>query len=202
MNWFRFSSVFRFLIGTLITQAATVALVIVALQGPLDKTWIVLLVLLLMTGLFAALWFASIANHVRNQAVARTKEGFSREREKLRARAEAEKTKLLKESHQRIAKETSRAQTKANLKLKTAFAGLLALGGFMLFTQFMTLGLLTITTVGGALGGYVVGVRQDILGRRRKKAGPLDHDVQPMKHIVSRRTPTALLDLFRKAHTN
>jgi len=202
MNWLRFTSVFRFFIGTLITQAATVILVIVAIQGPLEETWIVLLLLLLATGLFAALWFASIAKHARRDAVARTKEDFSREREKIRVRAEKEKTKLIKQNHQQIIKETSRVQAKANLKLRAAFVGLLAVGAFMLFTQFMTLGLLTLATAGGALGGYVVRARQDILGRRRSKARPLDNEVSPTTLVGTRRAPAALQGLFRKVHSS
>ena len=198
MSWFRVTSAFRFFIGTLIIQAATVILVIVAIQGPLEQTWIVLLLLVLATGFFAALWFASIANHASKEAVARTKENFSRERERIRVRAEAEKTKLIEQSHQQMIKETSRVQAKANLKLRTAFIGLLAVGTFMLFTQFITLGLLALTTAGGALGGYVVRARQDILGRRRKQAPPLDNEASPTKLLGTRRAPNALQGLFRK----
>ena len=35
-----------------------------------------------------------------------------------------------------------------------AFAGVIAVGGLFVFAQMITVGLLTLTTAGGALGGY------------------------------------------------
>lgn len=57
--------------------------------------------------------------------------------------------------------EVRRTSTQANIKVGMAFAGAAGIGGLLLLTQFMTLGLLMLTTAGGALGGYVVRIRQE-----------------------------------------
>ncbi|MEN8129284.1 MAG: hypothetical protein ABFS45_03630 [Pseudomonadota bacterium] len=168
MNQFNFSGVFRFLIGTLLAQIVTIILVIAAFRTSLEETWIIFALLVLTTGLLAALLSASIANHVKKDAIARAKEGFLQERERIRVRAEKEKTKVIKQSHQQIIKATSRVRSKADLKVGAAFLGLLGLGAMMLFTQFITIGLLTLSTAGGALAGYLMRARQESLGHQYK----------------------------------
>lgn len=168
MNQFSFLGVFRFLIGIVLAQAVTIILVVAALKTQLEETWGIFALLVLTTGLLAALLSASIANHVKKDAVARVKESFSKEREKIRVRAEKEKTKVIKHSHQQIIKATSRVRSRADLKVGAAFLGLLGLGTMMLFTQLFTIGLLTMSTAGGALAGYLMRARQQSLGHKHK----------------------------------
>jgi hypothetical protein len=58
-------------------------------------------------------------------------------------------------------REVRRSSTRANIKIGLVFAGATSLGGLLLLTQYMSLGLLTLTTVGGAFGGYVLRIRQE-----------------------------------------
>ena len=51
-----------------------------------------------------------------------------------------------------------------NLFIDNAFVGVIAAGTLMVFTQFMTLGLLMLATGGGALAGYLARMKQDHLG--------------------------------------
>lgn len=169
MDRFSFSSVFKFLVGILLAQLITVVLVLVGIRMGQEGTWILFSLLMLVTGLLAALWFASIASQVRKDAIARVREDFFRQREKIRLRAEREKTKVIKRSHRQIIKETSRVRNKANFKTSAAFLGVMGLGAIMLFTQFVTLGMLTLSTAGGALVGYAVRVRQNYLSNKRKE---------------------------------
>lgn len=169
MDRFSFSSVIKFLVGILLAQIITVVLVLAGVKMGQQETWILFSLLALVTGLIAALWFASVASQVRKDAIARVREDFFRQREKIRLRAEREKTKVIKRSHRQIIKETSRVRTKANLKTSAAFAGVIGLGAIMLFTQFVTVGLLTLSTAGGALVGYGVRVRQNYLSNKRKE---------------------------------
>jgi hypothetical protein len=169
MDRFSFSSVFKFLVGILLAQIITVVLVLAGVRMGQEETWILFSLLALVTGLLAALWFASIASQVRKDAIARVREDFFRQREKIRIRAEREKTKVIKRSHQQIIKETSRVRSKANFKTSAAFLGVMGLGAIMLFTQFVTVGLLTLSTAGGALVGYAVRVRQNYLSNKRKE---------------------------------
>jgi len=174
-----FSGIFKFLAGILLVQLATGMLVMVGLRSESREVWLLLALLGLTLGLLSAFWFASITHHARKEATAQVREGFSREREKIRLRAEREKSRLMEKNHQRLIKEKDRHQTRSNLKSGALFAGVLALGGILAFTQFFTFGLLLMTTAGGALGGYLLHSRQALLGRRQKT---------PMKSIQVEKT--------------
>ena len=57
--------------------------------------------------------------------------------------------------------EVRRSARQTNIKIGLAFAGVAGLGGVLILTQFMSLGLLVLTTAGGALGGYMLRLRQE-----------------------------------------
>ena len=170
------SLLFKFLVGILLIQSTAALLVYAALKSDHIEVWLLLGALAVVISFFAAFWFASIAGHFRKDALARVRESFSREREQIRVKAEREKTKVIKQSHQEIAKERSRAQNKANFKVGASVATAVGLGALMVLTQFVTIGLLTLTTAGGALGGYLFRARQDRserLGAEPKRLGAL-----------------------------
>jgi F0F1-type ATP synthase membrane subunit b/b' len=114
-------------------------------------------------------WFASIASHGRKDAVAKVREEYARERESLRVDAEREKSLLVKESQERITKQTNRAHAKANFKVGAAFAAIMGAGVLMIFTQFLSLGLLTLATGGGALAGYLARLKQELTGLKKNQ---------------------------------
>ncbi len=172
MNRFRIPAVVKFAIGVLLVQGATVLLVLAAQRANFGETGLLLLGLGLLIGLIAALWFASIATHCSQHALARASEKFSKDRERIRRQSEKEKTREIKESHRQLLRETRRVQSRSTLKLAAALAGLAAVGVTLIFTQFMTLGLLALSSGGGALLGYAVRARQSRLpGRRDARAG-------------------------------
>lgn len=160
----------RFLAGTVIIQVATVALVMAALKTTDMELWIAIGSLAVIINLVTAFWFGSIASHIKKDALTRAQEGFSKERENLRVNAERQKSRLLKQSHQEINRETNRAHAKANFKVGAAFTGIIAAGTLMIFTQFLTLGLLTLATGGGALAGYLARARQEYRSRKKLEA--------------------------------
>jgi len=168
MMRFSFSGLFKFLTGILLLQVATGILVVLALRTESHEVWLLFLLLALTLCLLTAFWFASIITHAKKDATAQVREDFSREREKIRVRAEREKSKVIEKSHQQIIKDRGRIQAKANTKSGVLFAGMLTLGGIMVFTQFFTFGLLIMTTAGGALAGYLVRSRQIVLSRRQR----------------------------------
>jgi hypothetical protein len=161
----RFSvpAVIKFAIGVVLVQGATVLLVIAAQQANVRETWLLLLGLALLIGLLAALWFSSIASHCSQHALARASEKFSKDRERIRRQSEKEKTREIKESHRQLLRETRRVQSRSTMKLAAGLAGLAAVGVALVFTQFMTLGLLALSSGGGALVGYAVRARQNRL---------------------------------------
>lgn len=173
----------RFLPGILALQAATAALMVAALGPSSEALWAPLAVLGALVTLIAGLWFGAIAEHVKKDALAEAAARFARERENIRVAAETDKRAALEDSHQRIVKETRRAQNKANLQLGLGLAGLLGLGGLMLAIEFMTVGLLLLATAGGALGGYLFRARQERrIGRRNaEKALPRSEPIQAIE---------------------
>ena len=176
----------KYLLGILIIQAATVAMTLAAIQSDNQELWLAVLMLAFIIGLVTALWFASIAGHAKKDALAQAKDEFSKEREKLRVNAERQKTRLIRKSHEEIRKETNRAHASSNFKLGAGFIGIVAAGALMIFSQFLTLGFLTLAFGGGALGGYLLRVRQEAVSRHREAiAGSNESkpviDIQPAK---------------------
>jgi Flp pilus assembly protein TadB len=166
MSRYKVTDVLKFLAALVLVQSATAIQVAVALRSDSIEVWMLLAMLALSLSLGAALWFASMVGHARTDAISRVKETYLREREQIKIRAEREKAKVVKQSHDKIIKDRNRTQTQANVKVGAALAGVAALGAVMLLTQFVTIGFLTLTAAGGAFAGYAVRARQDYLGRR------------------------------------
>ena len=151
----------KFIPGILLLQIITIALVLIAPADLENWGWLRLAIPVLIAGFLTAFWFGSIAAHQRMDEISRLKEYHAKERETIRVNAERTKSKLVKQAHRNTMREVRRSSTRANIKIGLAFAGATGLGGLLLLTQFMSLGLLTLTTVGGALGGYVLRIRQE-----------------------------------------
>lgn len=170
MKGLRLSGIFRFLAGILLVQLATALLVVAALRMDSRQAWLLLGLFGLTLGVITAFWFGTIAAHAHQQATARLREQFSREREKIRVRAEREKARVVQKSQQQLEKDRRKVQARANTRTTLMFTGLVAAGGLMVFTQFMTFGLLLMTGAGGALAGYMLRIKQQVLPGGRKKA--------------------------------
>ena len=176
----------KYLLGILIVQAATVAMTLAAIKSGDQELWLAVLLLGLLITLVTSFWFASIASHAKKDALANAKDEFSKEREKLRVNAERQKTRLLRKSHEEIRKETNRAHARSSFKLGAGFIGIVAAGSLMIFSQLLTLGLLTLAVGGGALGGYLMRVRQETVSRNKEVFAISEErkpaiEVQPVK---------------------
>jgi hypothetical protein len=177
---------FRFLPGIILVQAATIALVLMTLKVDQQGFWIAAALMALILGLVTAFWFGSISDHIGKDSLVRVQEKHARDRERLRVKAEKDKTKVIEQSHRQIAKATSRAHAKANFKVGAAFAAAVGAGVLMLFTQFLTIGLLTLTTAGGALVGYGVRARQELAARKKKIAHAVPAKTRPVRVIEAK----------------
>ena len=157
----------KFLAGVFLLQGATALLLMTAQDADLNKSGWLVGSLGVLIGVIAALWFSAIASHASQHSVARASEKFSRQRERLRSQAEKEKTREIRNTQRQLLRETKRLQKRSTLKLGAAMTGIAGLGVLLLFTQFMTLGLLAVSATGGALLGYGVRARQyPAIGRR------------------------------------
>ena len=151
----------KFIPGILLLQVITIALVLIAPTDLENWGWLRLAIPVLIAGFLTAFWFGSIAAHQRKDEISRQKEYHAKERETIRVNAERTKSRLIKQEQRKTMREVRRSSTRANIKIGLAFAGAAGLGGLLLLTQYMSLGLLTLTTAGGALGGYVLRIRQE-----------------------------------------
>ena len=151
----------KFIPGILLLQVITIALVLIAPADLANWGWLRLVIPVLIAGLLTAFWFGSIAARQRKDKISRLKEHHAKERETIRVNAERAKSELVKQAQRKTLQEVKRASTRANIKIGLAFAGAAGLGGFLILTQFMSLGVLTLTAVGGALGGYLLRIRQE-----------------------------------------
>jgi hypothetical protein len=150
----------KYLIGAFLLQCATVLLVMTTQDAGLQKSDWQLVSIGVLIGVIAALWFSAIASHASQHSFARASEKFNRQRDRIRQQVDKEKTREIKEGHRQVLRETRRLQNRSTLKLGLAMTGVAGLGVLLLFTQFMTLGLLAVSATGGALLGYGVRARQ------------------------------------------
>ena len=145
----------RFFIGIVVIQLATVALVMLAPNDLEGIAWLRLLVPLFVVAIFSAFWFSSIANHKSKDNLSSLQAKHAKEREKLQVNAERAKTRMVKKTQQQIAKEAKLTHGKANFKVGATLAAAMGFGALMLLIEMLTLGIMTLTTAGGALGGYL-----------------------------------------------
>jgi len=172
----------RYLPGILLLQLATFGIGLIIGRPDDIKIWLIALFAIALLGLFAAFWFVSLSrsetkdavNKVKlklqdeanktklamQEEVNKTKLDFAKERENLHVRAEKAKTKLVEKTQKQIASEYKKTQGRANLKVGAAFAATVGAGILMLVIEMLTFGLMTLTTAGGALGGYLVRARK------------------------------------------
>ena len=160
MTPFSLPAFIKFLLGVLLLQGATVLLVMTAQNADLQKSGWLIVSLGLLIGVIAAFWFTAITSHANQRSFTKASEKFNRQRDYLRRQAEKEKTRENRNSHEQILRETRRVQTRSTLKTGLALAGVAGLGVILLFTQFMTLGLLAVSATGGAILGYGLRARQ------------------------------------------
>jgi hypothetical protein len=151
----------KFLLGVFLLQGATVLLVMAVQDAGLHRSGWLVVSLGILIGVIAALWFAAIASHASQHSYARASEKFNRQRDRIRRQADKEKSREIRHSHQQVMRETRRQRNRSTLKFGgAALAGIAGLGVLLLFTQFITLGLLAVSATGGALLGYGVRARQ------------------------------------------
>lgn len=151
----------KFIPGILLLQAITIVLVLIAPSNMGNWGWLRLAIPVLIAGFLTAFWFGSIAAQQRKEQISRLKENHAKDRETLRVNAERAKNRLVKEAQRKTLQEVRRASRRANIRVGLAFAGVAGLGGLLLLTQFMSIGVLLLAAAGGALGGYLLRIRQE-----------------------------------------
>lgn len=160
-------SALKFLPGLIVVQLAAGALAVAATSGTGGASWALAAGLAATLTLIVGFWFSSIAEHAAKDALSSLRDRYARDRETLLVAAEADKRTIVEESHRRILEETRRVHARANFKLGAAVTAMAGIAGVLLYVELFTLALVTATTAGGALAGYLARARQDarLLGR-------------------------------------
>jgi Flp pilus assembly protein TadB len=175
----------KFVPGILLLQAITIALVLIGPTDPANWGWVRLAAPILIAGLLTAFWFGSIAARQRKDQISRLKEDHAKEREFIRVNAERAKTKMVKQAQRQTLQEVRRSSRRANIKIGLAFAGAAGLGGLLVMTQFMSLGVLLLAFVAGATGGYILRIRQE---KGKPQLPPSDQDPARMINATPGKT--------------
>ncbi len=177
---------FRFLLGVLLAQLVTALLLWLNADSLTDLVgWIKVLVPTFAVSIVTVFWFSAIGRQNRETQIAKLRDEFSREREKIRTKAEKDKAHVVEKSKQEIIRESRKTNAKANFKVGASLTGAIGFGVLMMFTQFATIGLLLLTGAGGALGGYMMRFKRERALTRKNNAqtviksvpadGVLDH---------------------------
>lgn len=170
----RLTSFIKVIIGVLLLQVVTTLLVVAALRSDLTETGPLFVLVGALVGFLAALWFSSIYSGTHKLAVSQAREGFSKEREKIRVKAERDKAKLMVSRQKSAGKAAGGGFSGISPKGGMAMVGVLGVGTVLLFSQFVTLGLAALAAVGGSMVGYKVRGLQGNGGRNWFSSTPND----------------------------
>ncbi|MFK7892394.1 MAG: hypothetical protein AB8B63_16370 [Granulosicoccus sp.] len=168
----------RYLPGIVLIQLVTVTLFWVNQSPGIHELLLRVVLPASAIACVTAFWFFAIARTQSEKLLNELREAHSKEREKLSRklertrsdvlqqasaeqariveRAHVEREKLVKQTHKDVLRNERSASRRASMKVGLAFAGVAVMGVIMLISEFLTLGLMTLTTAGGALGGYLL----------------------------------------------
>lgn len=164
---------FRFLPGLLLIQLVTVGLVLICLKWLQEPQLIIVAIAFgMLSTVLTTLWFGSIVQNIQNSSQAKLKAKHAKDREKIIRGAEREKAQATSASYQQIEKATKKANAKANFKVGVYFAVAIGVGGAMILSQLVTVGMMVMVASGSALAGYLFRVRQDRLSRKNQLTLP------------------------------
>lgn len=151
----------KFLPGLLLLEIITVSLMLLAPEQLAGWGWLRVAVPLGIIASLIALWFSALSNQQRKDEMMRLQANHAREREKIKIDAERAKHQVTKEAQKQVQQEIKHSTAQANFKVGLVVAGAASLGVFLLLTQFVTMGILLLGTAGGALGGYLLRLKQE-----------------------------------------
>lgn len=151
----------KFLPGLLLLELMTVSLILLAPENLHGWGWLRLIIPLIIIATLMALWFSAMSNQQRKDEMMRLQASHAREREQIKLNAERAKHQVTKDAQKQVQQEIKRTTAQANFKVGLAVAGAASLGGFLLLTQFVSLGILILGTAGGTLGGYLLRLKQE-----------------------------------------
>lgn len=180
---FSFPITLKILVAILLIQATGVLLFVVWSRSGSSESALVYASLAVAAAFFAALWLRSMTRNHRVLELLKAEEALMRERDRSRLLAETEKLKITQQVRSQAEKEALRHQFRANLKLMAALGGVGILGLLMLLTQFLSIGLLLLSSSGGAAAGYLLRMRQEV--QQRLAQSPVEEKAKSPLRILT-----------------
>lgn len=168
-NWFRIPLTVKLFLGLLLIQVVTALLLYAWWRTGSTDAALTFGALAIASALFAALWLAAVARGHSAETLLRAEGNLARERERHRRLTAEERARAVEHARRQVERETQRIRNRSNVKLYGAFAGVAGLGTLLLLTQFLSLGVLLISSSGGAVAGYLLRARQE--ARRQNQLG-------------------------------
>jgi Flp pilus assembly protein TadB len=164
---------FKFLPGILLLQLVTAGLVLICVSWSQEPQLIIVVAAFgFILAVLTTFWFGSIVRNMQNSTQAKLQAKHAQDRERIIRRAEREKAKVTSESYQQIEKAAQKAHAKANFKVGASFAAAIGIGGIMVFSQLVTVGMMVLVASGSGLAGYLVRAKQDRQSRKNKLSIP------------------------------
>jgi len=193
------SNLVKYLIGIFFLQGTTGLIVYAALKTDLTQTWPLYGALGVTVAAMTALWFNTIAAGARKESLAKAQASFSREKEQLRVRVEQEKIKEIRNSQREAQRQQQRARVSGQIKTGLIITGGVGAGLLLLMTQMISLGVLALSTAGGAAIGYGVRARQERLASGEGGLLRLGRRAQPVQVLEAGPRPRAIAQNPRSA---
>lgn len=151
---------FRFLPGLILIQATAIGMMMFIVDVSQPSAWLKIAAVLAVITLTVSFWFDAISNQQGKDTVASLNQQHAKEREEIKVSAEREKSRVMQASEKKYARNAAKVQSRANMKVGAALSGAVGFGVLMLIIEFITLGMLTLFTAGGAMGGYLLRGKQ------------------------------------------
>ncbi len=170
-GWFRTPLAVKLFLGLVLIQGVTALLLYAWWRSGSADAAITFGALAVASALFAALWLASLARGHSAESVLRAEADLARERERQRRLTAEERARTVERARKQVKRETQRVRNRSSVKLYGGFAGIAALGALLLLTQFLSLGVLLISSSGGAIAGYLLRIRQESRRQNRLAGG-------------------------------
>jgi len=159
---------FKFLPGIILLQILTASLVYIGFEWSLEPQLLVSMgIFSLIIAILITFWFGSIARHLHHSSEAKLKEKHAKEREKILLEAERDKAKISSKNAQHINKSTKAVIAKANFKVGLAVAAAVGVGGIMIMSQLVTVGMMMFVASGSGLAGYLARSKQERLANEK-----------------------------------
>ena len=193
---------FKFLPGIILVQIITASLVYIAIKWSLETQLLITLVIFsFIIAILITFWFGSIVHQIHhvNQSILQQK--HAKERDKILLNAEREKAKITSKNNQQINKNTKSIIAKANFKVGLAVAGAVAIGGIMIMSQLVTVGMMMFVASGSGLAGYLARSKQERLSYEKSNNEILLENLKPTKKSIfskNKDTSKSILEIENK----